>query len=58
MGEMIDEAVDCGIVFTAFSAIIGLAAGMAGLALELALVCLGLMLVRIVRGCWKRRRGR
>lgn len=58
MGAMIDEAVDCGIVFTAMSAIIGLAAGMRELALELGLVCLGLMVVKVVRGCWKRRRRR
>jgi len=55
MGAMIDDVVDCGIVFTAFNAIIGLAAGLGDLALELALVCLGLMVVRIFRRCWKRR---
>ena len=47
MGEMIDEAVDCSIV--------GLVAGMGDLALELALVCLGLVVVRVFRSCWKRR---
>ena len=58
MGEMIDEWVDCGIVFTAYCAIVGLVAGMGDLALELALTCLGLVVVRVFRSCWKRWRRR
>jgi hypothetical protein len=57
MGTMIDEAVDCGIVLTAFSAIVGLGAGLGDLALELGLLCLGLMVVAMFRGR-KRRGGR
>jgi len=55
MGAMIDEAVDCGIVFTSYCSIVGLAAGMGDLARELALMCLGLVVVRVFRSCWKRR---